>query len=582
MANGIRQTFHEARNNRPLSEESVVKIDPPGISMQGIVVGVGVGVNFQHILETGRIPSTYMYGSNTMADIVSGVVEGLGGPSKGDQYIDWDSDDAYTRAIEEIRQNVFERIESSPELQELLAKDSWSREDRVAWEKGVSEIVNDEHKEIPGLSNYRNSTDVDDYPDVERRASRLNDLSSDIENETAYIEHDCESMSVLEGVILQQVDNAFLPESSESGDFKVSSNYFYMTGRTNFNPEYNGDGAHAFIVSSATANVIEATASVSPYNENINPEMEFSDLINGDLIINNDGSIYGGYHYSLEELTRVRFDRGEISTDAIYEQLPLPDDITKERYAEAPAEAQLLMELKEVIQNLETLKEEGCVVEDGDIDEIIEARKSEFNDLVEEMVDDALIQGVMNFARTVKRGDGTYVDPETRIEAAYDKVAEMHPDWDEDQINQFVFELEVGAIPGYGVLSSNETYDLRAEKAPEVFAERHPDMDYDEAKRAFNTGEVNNMLGAYNRGEISEEELMQDPRAVMARAYNEVHRELSKIYPIPGSAGAYAQIGKRLDAFEREYDQFTGETESCESLEAVRPDEVSASWLPRL
>ena len=40
-----------------------------------------------------------------------------------------------------MRANTFERIENSSELQELLSKDSWTKDDRVAWEKGLIVIV---------------------------------------------------------------------------------------------------------------------------------------------------------------------------------------------------------------------------------------------------------------------------------------------------------------------------------------------------------------------------------------------------------------------------------------------------------
>lgn len=562
---GLREMFRSAHDDVPLHEREILEIAPSGFFDDDTPERYdGRVVNFNTYLDDGRPPE----------------IDGL---KFQDQYIDWDSDDAYTRALEEIRENVFERIENSPELQELLAKESWTRDDRVAWERGVSEIVSEEHKAIPGLGTYRNNSDEERYPDVERRASRLNDLSSDIENGTAFIEHDCEAMSILEGVILQQVDNAFLPEEAPEGDYREASNYFYAVGRTNFNPEYNGDGTHAFIISSATTNIIEATNTTgSPYKENANPEMTFSDFINGDMVIANDASIYTGLHHSVADITRVRFENGEISSDAIFDQMPTPDDITQDRYNDAPPEAQVLMELKGQIEELIQLRDEGCVIEDKDINEIIAERRAEFDSMIEEMVDSASVQDTMRFVRDVEWYKGTYVDPDTRIEAAYDKVAEMHPDWDERQIRQFVFELEVGAIPGYGVLSSTETYELWAEKAAEVFAERHPDLDYDEAKRAYNNGEINNRLQAMNRGDISREELLQDPQAAMAVAYQEAHRGMSKLYPIPGSAGAYAQIGKRLDAFEREYEEFTGERETCESVnEMEQNSSVLSSILPR-
>lgn len=346
---GLMDIFRSAHDDVPLRDRDILEIgggmfddyEPEGYD--------GRVVNFNTYLDNGHPPQ----------------IEGL---EHQDQYIDWDSDDAFTRALETVRENTFERIKSSPELQDLLSKDSWTREDRVAWEKGISEIVNDEHKKITGLGIYRNVSDSDLYPDTEVRATRLNDLSEDIENDTVRIEHDCESNSIFEGVILQQVDNAFLSEGAPDGDYKFSSNYFYAIGRTNFNPEYNGNGRHAFIVSSATANVIEATATENPYNENTNPDMTFEDFIRGDMIVNADSSIYTGWHHSLEDITRYRFECGQISAEAIYEQIPLKDDITEERYNDAPPEAQLLIEMKTEIAKLEALRDEGCILENENID----------------------------------------------------------------------------------------------------------------------------------------------------------------------------------------------------------------------
>ncbi|MGB0719821.1 MAG: hypothetical protein ACPGRX_05075, partial [Bdellovibrionales bacterium] len=206
-------------------------------------------------------------------------------------------------------------------LQDLLVKTSWSRLDRVTWEQEVSTIVSEEMARIQGLSEYRLADYPDKYPETQRRATRLNDLAYDIEHGTKTIEHDCETMSAIEGIVLQQVENHFLPEAAVDGDYKVRSNYFYVGGRISQNKALRG---HAYIISSATANIIEGTALLaSPYYENIDPDYSFENFVAGKPAIMNDGSIYGGKTLDKGDIAALRVERGELSINTLYDRVNL-------------------------------------------------------------------------------------------------------------------------------------------------------------------------------------------------------------------------------------------------------------------
>ena len=133
----LSQIFGSAHDDIPLYERDILEIAPGRFDDDIPERYDGRVVNFQAILDSGRQPE-------------------ISGLKLADQYIDWNSDDPYTRALETIRKNTFERINDSPELQNLLAKDTWTREDRVLWERSISEIVSEEHRNIPGLDIYRN------------------------------------------------------------------------------------------------------------------------------------------------------------------------------------------------------------------------------------------------------------------------------------------------------------------------------------------------------------------------------------------------------------------------------------------
>jgi hypothetical protein len=252
-------------------------------------------VNFQYILMTGVIPSTYWNRESKISD--------------HNQMINFDSDDAFTRSLDKIQTESQKRILADSQLSGLLEKKEWSREDRVLWEKKTSKIVSDEVDKIKGLDTYR----LEDGKGT-RRAIRLNDLAADIENDTKTIEFDCESMSAVEGVTLQRLENKFLPEDAPQNDYKKQSNYFRAGGSAVFNA---GDkpGGHAFIVSSATGNVIEATAHDSQYKEAVNPNYSFDDFATGKLTAYGEKAdhYYGGYADKTNGISQANIEKSEKS-----------------------------------------------------------------------------------------------------------------------------------------------------------------------------------------------------------------------------------------------------------------------------
>lgn len=436
-------------------------------------------------------------------------------------------------------------------MQGLLAKDEWTREDRVVWERNVSNYVNEAHANVQGLASYRNNSSHDEglYMDTTDRATRLNDLSSDMENDTKIIEHDCESMSRFEGQILQKIDNKFLPVDSPDGDFKKSSNYFYSLGNTNFQMGNNG-GMHAYIVSSATMNVIEAaTVSGNPYKENINPAMSFEDFVGGEMIINNDGSIYSGRQHTLDEFTRIRFERGEISADRIYENVPDKRKISEKSYNDAPPEAQALMDLKERILQAEELRDAGCRPETMDMEAHIQVLRKQFENHVGEMVDDSSIYEAMNFSARENTSPGWRPD----VQALEPKIREVNPDWTDDQVYQKMFDIEVGTIPEMEQLGIRDYEEFRNLKAKEYFEQTNPGMDYEQARGSYNSSAANNDISAYYRGEKTRAQLLAQPDTAEALAYTEAHRRVYDEFPKPGTARAYSERPERVEEFMNEY-----------------------------
>lgn len=247
-------------------------------------------VNFRYILETGHIPGI----RSDYADL-----------GEQETYVDWDADDAYTRAVDQAHQAAVARIQEDPNLQRLLELESWDREDRIEWERGVSEIVSEEVDKIPGLDRYRTPNyDEDPAQDDPSAPSptpvfRINDLSSDILAGTSEIEYDCDIMAVTEGAIIQQIEDTHLPDQSTiDGSLKQASAYYMGSGQLIvINPDAmeTEPGYHAYIVSSATGAIIETTADPSEMQVSYLAPLagyDFNDFVEGDTFFSPGNAMY--------------------------------------------------------------------------------------------------------------------------------------------------------------------------------------------------------------------------------------------------------------------------------------------------
>lgn len=250
-------------------------------------------VSFAYVLRTGSIPSL----------------------SVGSQSIDWKANDSFIKTYKDLRQHIYEGIGKSKVAGDLLKLKSWTREDRAAWEREISRITSEELDKVKGLDKYRIAEPGKDYKGIvaDRRALRLNDLSADIDNNTTTIEFDCEAMSAVEGCLLQETDAHFLPANTNGADtYKKASNYFYVNGWANWFRQSQKSEAHAYIVSSATGNIVEATADPSEgngpsYRESIYPDFTFKAFVEGKIALSRDYSVYDG-QLSFDQILKVRYD----------------------------------------------------------------------------------------------------------------------------------------------------------------------------------------------------------------------------------------------------------------------------------
>ena len=247
-------------------------------------------VNFRYILETGHIP---------------GIRSDYAEMGSQETYVEWDADDAYTRAVDQAHQAAVIRIQEDPNLQRLLALESWDREDRIEWERGVSEIVSEEVDKIPGLDQYRTpeydaiTGEADLSGSAPTPTFRLNDLSSDILAGTSEREYDCDIMAVTEGAIIQQIEDTHLPDQAAAeGSLKQASAYYMASGELIvINPDVMGTepGYHAYIVSSATGAIIEATADPSEMQTSYIAPLagyDFNDFVEGDTFFSPGDAMY--------------------------------------------------------------------------------------------------------------------------------------------------------------------------------------------------------------------------------------------------------------------------------------------------
>jgi hypothetical protein len=298
-------------------DDLIIKDDTPELEDDRVI-------NFQYIIDTGEVSQGLFPGTN--------------------YDIDWESDDLFNQRIDEIEKCVLERVSQHDDLQGLINKTEWTTEDRLSWEFHLSEIVSEEVNKVAGFEEYRRSgaTKIEAlFSDVDRE-SHANEISRDLENGTQNIEFDCELMTLVEGTILQRVENGLLPESSETeGDYKKLGNYFYAQSQVAYNPheddrsEWRG---HAYIISSVTGNIIEATADPDdgkhPYTFNMDPNFSFEEFVETGLAITT-GGIYHTESIDLKDaldaqLELVVYDQDKV--DFLYEYI-------QDRYAGSDPES---------------------------------------------------------------------------------------------------------------------------------------------------------------------------------------------------------------------------------------------------
>lgn len=253
-------------------------------------------INFDYILKTGRIP---FFGN---------PYEKSATPRQDQQYtVDWNKNDAYNQARKIMENQISYEIESNREMQTLLKKEQWTKEDRETWEEKLSVLVaKNTNSLFVGLGNYRTTAYAGYTGEVAKSAPlHLNKISTDIESGTHNVAYDCISQSVLKGAIMQRIEQKYLP-AAHDGSYKSAQNYFLAIGKhyTFYSTsDRKGYGTHAYIVSSATGNVTEGT--VDPYGHpDVKPQdfmvyfrhsdrnYSFKDFIEGTpFIADNHGSL---------------------------------------------------------------------------------------------------------------------------------------------------------------------------------------------------------------------------------------------------------------------------------------------------
>lgn len=351
--------------------------------------------------------------------------------------IDLNADDALNEAIDRMASGTASRIQSDRQLQNLLAKDQWTREDRVEWERKTSEIVSDELDKIPGLNKYRNENDNEGVV----RSSKLNALSEDIENGTEKFEFDCEMMSIVEGVVLQAVENHFLPADDGRGEnaYKVASSYFYTRGDFASVTSENLDQmqSHAFIMSSATGNVIEATenkvtGSGRSYQQANEKDYSFEKFVNG------KGAMFGEKHFLY--MPRTAFDE-------VYDQQPgkIREDVNNTISGAAPdTVARLSWETRKCADNMRLWKENTPVVQQlRDLTETAEMTgwtpdmRDMARDVLKELKDSGQLQVAEEYSNLMRRWNDAF----ERAQGNPEKVKELT---DAAALSFTVFEQKSG------------------------------------------------------------------------------------------------------------------------------------------
>lgn len=126
---------------------------------------------------------------------------------------------------------------------------------RQVYEDMLSQMVVEEIENWPGFKKYRTSYAYEGAgPDTKtdaRDIRRLNDLSSDINDDTDNLRFDCVIRSIVAGVIIQRIENIILPRGSAPNEFARPLSYFYAPGDAIINDDQRTPIGHAVILTPA-------------------------------------------------------------------------------------------------------------------------------------------------------------------------------------------------------------------------------------------------------------------------------------------------------------------------------------------
>lgn len=282
---GLRNDYHRAATGIDLALQDDI-ID---------VKGRSVLVPFQFALDNGYMPDTGLHPSNYYTYNIH-------------------ADDHFGRAYRQVLDDVKEQIGRNTTLGALLNKTHWDRDDRIEWERNITGIINYTIDNVDGLGTYRTTGDDKDVT----RDTNLNNLSFDIRDDSQRYEYDCEAMAIVEGLLLQEIENHYLPHTASDDDnLKRRASYHYVAGRLSQNDSDKLDVWHAYIMSDLTASIIEAThnpASIfhgkSAYKTSANADMTFDDFVNGEIFVEGTeyrvGSSVYGFDITEEEAKQAR------------------------------------------------------------------------------------------------------------------------------------------------------------------------------------------------------------------------------------------------------------------------------------
>jgi hypothetical protein len=194
------------------------------------------------------------------------------GNERNDHRMDLTRDDAFTRAYHDVLSNAMTTLRTNP----ILAKPTWNKDDRMAWEAMASSVVRIATSQHPLFANYR--TDGNISPDT----GRIVEATHDLNRLRLDSEFDCDKMSTVMATMLQTLESRLLPAIAADGDWRRQTQYYLASGIITDVDRGNATSVlHGWITSAATGNVIDATAPRDTYRMSAQADYDFEKAIAG-------------------------------------------------------------------------------------------------------------------------------------------------------------------------------------------------------------------------------------------------------------------------------------------------------------